>query len=34
MDEIYHWNLEYDNFLGYMAGIVKRKKLDGQALII
>lgn len=24
-NEIYHWNLEYDNFLGYMAGIIKRK---------
>lgn len=34
MDEIYHWNLEYDHFLGYMAGIVKLKKFSGQALII
>lgn len=34
VDEIYHWNLEYDNFLGYMAGIVKLKKFSGQALII
>lgn len=34
IDEIYHWNLEYDNFIGYMAGIVKLKKFDGQALII
>lgn len=34
MDEVYHWNLEYDNFLGYMAGIVKLKKFSGQALII
>lgn len=34
MDEIYHWNLEYDNFIGYMAGIVKLKKFGGQALII
>jgi len=23
MDHIYRWNLEYDSFLGYMAGIVK-----------
>lgn len=22
-DEIYHWNLKYDDFLGYMAGIVE-----------
>ncbi|MFR1517694.1 MAG: DEAD/DEAH box helicase [Clostridia bacterium] len=34
VDEIYHWNLEYDHFLGYMAGIVKLKKLSGQVLII
>lgn len=34
IDEIYHWNLEYDNFIGYMAGIVKLKKFDGQVLII
>ena len=34
MDEIYHWNLEYNHFLGYMAGIVKLKNFSGQALII
>lgn len=34
VDDIYRWNLEYDSFLGYMAGIVKRKKYSGQALII
>lgn len=34
VDEIYHWNLEYDHFLGYMAGIVKLQKFSGQALII
>lgn len=22
-DGIYHWNLKYDDFLGYMAGIVE-----------
>lgn len=33
-DSIYTWNLEYDDFLGYMAGIVHLKKLEGEALII
>lgn len=27
MDNIYGWNLDYDNFLGYMAGIIKIKKV-------
>ena len=30
VDEIYHWNLEYDHFLGYMAGIVKLKQFSGK----
>ncbi|WP_206812024.1 DEAD/DEAH box helicase [Paradesulfitobacterium ferrireducens] len=34
MDNIYRWNLEYDRFLGYMAGIVNLKKYIGKALII
>lgn len=34
MDRIYRWNLEYDGFLGYMAGIVKLKKYRGEAIII
>lgn len=34
MDSIYSWNLDYDNFLGYMAGIVKLKKYIGEAIII
>ncbi|WP_242954653.1 CRISPR-associated helicase/endonuclease Cas3 [Desulfitobacterium chlororespirans] len=34
MDKIYRWNLEYDGFLGYMAGIVKLKKYSGGAIII
>jgi len=34
MDNIYRWNLEYDGFLGYMAGIVKLKKYRGEAIII
>jgi len=33
-DRIYSWNLDYDNFLGYMAGIVKLKKYSGEAIII
>ncbi|HHY27785.1 MAG TPA: DEAD/DEAH box helicase family protein [Desulfitobacterium dehalogenans] len=34
MDKIYRWNLEYDGFLGYMAGIVKLKKYRGEAIIV
>lgn len=34
IDGIYRWNLDYDDFLGYMAGIVKLKKYTGEALII
>jgi len=31
---IYKWNLAYNDFLGYMAGIVQLKKFDNQAMII
>lgn len=31
---IYHWNLEYDNFLGYMAGIIENLKYTDEVLII
>lgn len=34
IDNIYNWNLEYDGFLGYMAGVVKLKKYSGGAIII
>jgi len=34
MDNIYLWNLEYNNFLGYMAGILKLKKLEGEVMIV
>lgn len=34
MDKIYKWNLDYNNFLGYMAGIVKLKKYSGGVIII
>ncbi|MDR3539490.1 MAG: hypothetical protein P4L69_00745 [Desulfosporosinus sp.] len=34
MDNIYRWNLDYDDFLDYMAGIVKLKKYSGGAIII
>lgn len=34
IDNIYSWNLEYDDFLGYMAGIVKLKMYSGDAIII
>lgn len=33
-DNIFIWNLDYNNFLGYMAGIVKLKKYCGEAIII
>jgi hypothetical protein len=31
---IYLWNLQYDSFLGYMAGIVELKKFEGEAIIV
>lgn len=34
VDNIYRWNLDYDGFLGYMAGIVKLKKYSGGVMII
>jgi len=34
IDGIYKWNLDYDDFLGYMSGIIKMKKYAGEALII
>jgi CRISPR-associated endonuclease/helicase Cas3 len=34
IDKIYKWNLDYNNFLGYMAGIVELKKYSGGAIII
>lgn len=34
LDDIYYWSLGYDDFLGYMAGIIKLKKYEGHALII
>lgn len=34
MSNIYGWNLEYDNFLGYMAGIIELKRFEGKVLII
>ncbi|KJR44588.1 CRISPR-associated helicase Cas3 [Desulfosporosinus sp. I2] len=34
MDNVYRWNLDYDDFLGYMAGIVKLKKYSGGVIII
>ncbi|MEN6412356.1 MAG: DEAD/DEAH box helicase [Veillonellales bacterium] len=34
VDNIYRWNLDYDDFLGYMAGIVKLKKYSGEVLIV
>lgn len=34
LENIYRWNLNYDGFLGYMAGIVQLKKFDGEAMII
>ncbi len=31
--DIYFWNLKYDSFIGYMAGIIEYYNLNGQALI-
>lgn len=33
VDNIYSWNLEYDNFLGYMAGIIHLKKFERNGYI-
>ena len=34
LDEIYYWNLGYDGFLGYMAGMIKLMKLQAQSFAI
>lgn len=34
IEGIYKWNLDYDDFLGYMSGIIKLKKYTGVALIV
>ncbi|MDO4581202.1 MAG: CRISPR-associated endonuclease Cas3'' [Bacillota bacterium] len=34
VDDIYLWNLEYNDFLGYMAGIIKHKQYQGEAIIV
>jgi CRISPR/Cas system-associated endonuclease/helicase Cas3 len=34
LDSIYEWNLDYNNFIGYMAGIIKQGKLEREMLII
>lgn len=33
-DGIYQWNLDYDDFIGYMAGIVQLQKYEGGVLIV
>lgn len=34
IDDIYLWNLEYDSFIGYMAGVIKHKHYNGEAIIV
>ncbi len=34
LKDIYSWNLHYDDFLGYMAGVIQLKKFDGKVMII
>ena len=34
LENIYRWNLDYDDFLGYMAGIIKLKKFEGEVMIV
>lgn len=34
LPDIYVWNLAYNDFLGYMAGIVQLKKFDNQSMFI
>jgi len=33
-DGIYHWNLKYNNFLGYMAGIIENLNHTSEVLIL
>jgi CRISPR-associated endonuclease/helicase Cas3 len=33
VDEIYHWNLGYDEFIGYMSGVIEAKKFDGILIV-
>jgi CRISPR-associated endonuclease/helicase Cas3 len=33
VDGIYHWNLEYDKFIGYMSGVIEMKKFDGVLIV-
>jgi len=33
-ERIYHWSLRYDNFIGYMAGIMQANSLKNDTLII
>ena len=32
-DELYYWNLQYDDFTGYMAGIISRKNVEQNSYI-
>jgi CRISPR-associated endonuclease Cas3-HD len=34
VDGIFHWNLGYDDFLGYMKGIVQLKKFEEAGMIL
>lgn len=34
LDEIYYWNLPYDDFLGYMAGIINTKNLENDLYVL
>lgn len=33
IDEIYHWNLGYDEFIGYMSGVIEAKKFDDILIV-
>ena len=32
-DGLYEWNLKYDNFIGYMAGVIQSKKFETDLLM-
>ena len=34
LNDIYYWDLGYDDFLGYMSGIVCLKKFEGEGMVI
>lgn len=34
LENLYWWNLDYNDFLGYMAGVINQGRLSGEAIIM